>query len=172
MTYDGEDRDWLLALTRNAQASIDATTFMAVDASGQGFADGGLWTSDLGQRYREAQQRALDRGVTIRRIFMLDDPDQAHDPELLWMCEIQQKLGINVRILDPLTLPDLHRKSMFDFIVFDSVISYESTPATWAGTKPAIMSTRLVLSPQRVRERVGGFEDLWTAARELGGSGE
>jgi hypothetical protein len=170
ITYDGEDRDWLLALTRNAQMSIDATSFMAVDASGQGFHDGGLWTSDLGQRYLEAQQKALDRNVTIRRIFMLDDPDGANDPELLRMCEIQRKLGIRVRLLDPLTLPGLHHNWMFDFIVFDSVISYECTPAAWAkkGTKPAIVSTRLVLSPHRVAERVDGFRDLWDAAREPG----
>lgn len=169
ITYDGEDRDWLLALTRTAQVTIDATSFMAVDASGQGFTDG-LWTSDLGQRYLEAQQKALDRKVTIRRIFMLDDPEGASDPELLRMCELQRKLGIQVRVLDPHTLRGLHHNWMFDFIVFDSVISYESTPAAWSrkGVKPAIVSTRLVLTPQRVAERVGGFEDLWTGAHYPG----
>jgi len=167
ITYDGEDRDWLLALTRHAQATIDATSFMAVDASGQSF-NNGLWTSDLGQRYLEAQQKALDRRVTVRRIFMLDDPDGARDPELLRMCELQQNLGIQVRILDPLTLPGLHH-SMFDFIVFDSAISYETTPAAWAkkGTKPTIVSTRLVLDPNRVNERVDAFDDLWAAANEV-----
>ena len=173
ITYDGEDRDWLLALTRNVHASIDATSFTAVDASGQGFDDGELWTTDLGQRYLEAQQKALDRGVTIRRIFILDDPDGAADPGLLRMCEIQQTLGIQVRILDPLTLPGLHHNWMFDFVVFDSVVSYESTPAAWArkGSKPAIVSTRLVLSPKRLDERVDGFQDLWAAAREPHGRG-
>jgi transcriptional regulator with XRE-family HTH domain len=168
ITYDGEDRDWLLALTRNAQETIDAISFMAVNTSGQGFDGDGPWTSDLGQRYLEAQQKALDRGVKIRRIFMLDDPDGAHDPDVLRICAIQQELGIQVRLLDLLPLPGLHRNWMFDFIVFDSVISYESTPATWVekGIKPAIVSTRLVLSLQRVRERVEGFNDLWAAARE------
>jgi hypothetical protein len=168
ITYDGEDRDWLLALTRNAQATIDATSFMAVDASAQGFSNG-LWASNLGQSYLEEQQKALDRGVTIRRIFMLDVPEQAKDPELLQICEMQQELGILVRVLDPLTLPGVHGNRMFDYILFDSVISYESSIAAWArkGTKPPIVSTRLVLSPQRVHERVGGFEDLWVAAREL-----
>jgi hypothetical protein len=168
ITYDGEDRDWLLALTRNSERSIDAISFMAVDASDQTFDDGGLWASDLGQRYLEAQQKAMDRKVVIRRIFVLDDPEGARDPELLQMCELQQKLGILVRILDPLTLPGLHHNWMFDFIVFDSEVSYETTPAAWAkkGTKPAIVSTRLVLNPQRVTERLGGFEDLWAAAQE------
>jgi hypothetical protein len=169
ITYDGEDRDWLLALTRNAQATIDATSFMAVDASALGFSNGGLWASNLGQSYLEEQQKALDRGVTIRRIFMLDAPEQAQDPELLQICEMQQKLGILVRTLDPLTLPSVHGNRMFDFILFDSVISYESTIAAWTrkGTKPPIVSTRLVLSEQRVHERAGGFEELWAAAREL-----
>jgi hypothetical protein len=169
ITYDGEDRDWLLALTRNAQSTIDATSFTAVDASGHGIDDGELWTSDLGQRYLEAQQKSLDRGVTIRRIFILDDPDGANDPGLLRMCRIQQKLGVLVRILDPLTLPGLHHNWMFDFVVFDSVVSYESTPAAWArkGSKPAIVSTRLVLSPKRLGERVDGFQDLWELARSV-----
>lgn len=172
ITYDGEDRDWLLALTRHAQMSIDATSFMAVDASAQGFS-GGLWASNLGQSYLEEQQKALDRGVTIRRIFMLDVPEQAQDPELRQICEMQQKLGILVRILDPLTLPGLHGHRMLDFIVFDSVISYESTIAAWArkGTKPPIVSTRLVLSSHRVLERVGRFAELWATARELPPSG-
>ncbi len=167
ITYEGEDRDWLLSLTRNAHATIDATSFTRVDASAVGFNDGGLWGSDLGQRYLEAQQKALDRGVRIRRIFILDDPEAANDPQLLQMCEIQHQLGIMVRLLDPLTLPGLHHNWMFDFIVFDSVVSYESTPAAWAkkGSKPAIVSTRLVLSPQRVVERVEGFQDLWVSAR-------
>jgi hypothetical protein len=169
ITYDGEDRDWLLGLTRNVRVSIDATSFAAVDASGRGVDDGGLWASDLGQRYLEAQQKAVERGVVIRRIFVLDQPEGAEDEELLRMCEIQQKLGIQVRVLDPLTLPGIHRNWMFDFIVFDSAISYETTAAAWAkeGTKPAIVSTRLVLGPQRVAERVQGFRDLWAAAREV-----
>ncbi|HEY0638176.1 MAG TPA: hypothetical protein VGD67_11070 [Pseudonocardiaceae bacterium] len=167
VTYEGEDRDWLLSLTRNAQKAIDATSFMTVDASGQAF-DEGLWSTDLGQRYLEAQQKALDRGVTIRRIFMLDEPDGTRDPELMRMCRIQQQLGIQVRLLDPLTLPGLHRNWMFDFIVFDSMVSYETTPAAWAkkGTKPAIVSTRLVLSPKRLEERIVAYADLWNAAQE------
>jgi transcriptional regulator with XRE-family HTH domain len=167
ITYEGEDRDWLLALTRNVQETIDAISFLTVDTGGQGFDGGGSWMSDLGQRYLEAQQKALDRGVKIRRIFMFDDPDGANDPDVLRMCAIQQELGIQVRLLDPLTSSGL-RTWMFDFIVFDSVISYESNPAAWArqGSKPTIVSTRLVLSPNRVRERVEGFNDLWAAARE------
>jgi len=171
ITYDGEGRDSLLGLTRNAQATIDAVSFMAIDAGGQGLEGGGLWKSDFGQRYLEAQQKALERKVMIRRIFVLDDTGGAHDPERLRMCEIQRDLGILVRILDPPTLPCLRQNWMYDFIVFDSAISFESTPAVWAikGTKPAIARARLVLGPQRVADRLGDFAELWAAARELDG---
>ncbi|OLB65192.1 MAG: hypothetical protein AUI10_07890 [Actinobacteria bacterium 13_2_20CM_2_72_6] len=59
VAYDGEDRDWLLGLTRHAQSSIDATSLTAVDAGGSGFGEGGLWSSDLGQRYLEVQRDAV-----------------------------------------------------------------------------------------------------------------
>jgi hypothetical protein len=61
VAYDGEDRDWLLGLTRHAQSSIDTTSLMAVDASGGGFGEGGLWSSDLGRRYLEVQREAVQR---------------------------------------------------------------------------------------------------------------
>ena len=32
ITYDGEDRDWMLGLTREAQTSIDAISLSTVDA--------------------------------------------------------------------------------------------------------------------------------------------
>ena len=34
--------------------------------------DGGLWTSDLGQRYLELQREAITRKVRIRRIFVVE----------------------------------------------------------------------------------------------------
>ena len=52
IAYDGEDRDWLLGLTREAERSIDAISLSTVDAGVRGL-DGGLWTSDLGIRYLE-----------------------------------------------------------------------------------------------------------------------
>jgi hypothetical protein len=169
VTRDGEDHDWLLGLTSSARSSIDATSLAAVDAGGQGF-DDGLWLTDLGQRYLDAQRRAVERGVTIRRIFVMDRSDQASDPQLLRICEEHQLMGIRVRILDPMTLPGTRKTSMFDFIVFDAFVSYESTPAAWIqeGMRPSIVHTRLVVRPGRVEERIQRFEDLWVSARDLG----
>src|SRR5262245_16439147 len=54
VTYEGEDRDWMLGLTKVASISIDATSLTTVDAGGRDYVDGGLWSSDLGMLYLEA----------------------------------------------------------------------------------------------------------------------
>lgn len=169
ITYDGEDRDWMLGLTRNAKFTIDATSLTAVDAGSKGFDDGGLWWSDLGQRYLEAQRAAVQRGVTVRRVFVLDRPDRVGDPDLARICKLHQEMGILIRVLDPSTLPGTRKTSMFDFILFDDVLSYESTLAAWTdeGMRPVIVKTSLVRQHERVKERVQRFRDLWESAREL-----
>jgi len=57
---------------------------------------------------------------------------------------------------------------LFDFALFDSVISYETTPAAWArkGGRPAIISTRLVFTQRRLAERGNAFDSLWAAAED------
>ncbi len=168
--YEGEDRDWMLSLTRSVESSIDATSLTTVDAGGTGFVDGGLWASDLGQRYLDAQREAIHQGVQIRRVFILDKPDLANEQDFLGVCKLQQDMGVEVRILDSSAVPGLRRSSLFDFVLFDDVISYEVTPASRieGATKPTILTTRLELRPSRVRDRLQRFKDLWTSARELG----
>ena len=39
---------------------------------GRSFTDGGLWRSELGQTYLEEQDRAIQRGVRIQRVFVID----------------------------------------------------------------------------------------------------
>jgi hypothetical protein len=56
---------------------------------------------------------------------------------------------------------------IFDFIVFDESVSYETTPATTftAGkTRPVIVRTVLAPMPDRVRDLKSKFEQLWEAA--------
>lgn len=169
VTYDGEDRDWLLGLTHNADMTIDATSLTTVDAGTHGFIDNGLWVSELGQRYLEAQRDAVQRGVQIRRIFITDRPDLADATDLHRVCQLHRDLGINVRILDPPAIPGTRRTTLFDFILFDNVVSYEVTPASRIGNdaRPLVVSTRLILRPERVRERVQRFKDLWDSANDL-----
>jgi len=166
--YDGEDRDWILGLTMQCQKTIDATSLSTVDAGGNGF-DGGLWTSDLGQRYLEHQREAARRGVTIRRVFIMDRSEQASEEEFLRICRKQKDLGIEVKALNQSDIPDALKNLLFDFVIFDSVISYQVTPGSQVedSIKPTIVNTHLVLQPERVKERIRRFEDLWASAREL-----
>jgi hypothetical protein len=168
VSYDGEDRDWMLGLTTQSQHTIDATSLSTVDAGGSGF-DGGLWTSDLGHRYLELQREAIHRGVVIRRVFILDSSGQTRQEDFLRIYRQQRDLGIHTKVLDRSTIPPALKNLLFDFIVFDGVISYESTPAARVEDtmKPTIIKTNLALQPQRVRERMRRFEDLWVSAEEF-----
>jgi hypothetical protein len=169
VTYDGEDRDWLLGLARNARVTIDATSLTTVDAGGARFTDDGLWVSDLGQRYLEAQRDAIRRGVRVRRVFIVDQPDLAKDSGLLAECSRQKEIGIEVRILDPSSNPRLRKSSLFDFVLFDKEISYETTPASRmeGDHKPTIVNTRLVRRETRVRDLIHQFEELWNSSAEV-----
>lgn len=164
--YDGEDRDWLLGLTAEAQRSIDAISLSTVDAGMRGF-DGGLWTSDLGTRYLELQRDAMARHVAIRRIFVFENEDLARDETFLKITQMQRDVGIDVRMLDHQLIPEWLRPMIFDFIIFDRAVSYEMTPATsfsTGGIRPAIVRTVLVPKQDRIYELVGKFEQLWDAA--------
>lgn len=165
--YDGEDRDWMLGLTMRAKHTIDATSLSAVDAGGKGF-DGGLWTSDQGRRYLKLQREAISRGVAIRRVFIIDRPEQTSEADFLRICQQHQNLGIQVKVLDRSKIPDTSLFSLFDFIVFDGVLSYEATPAAPVeeNTRPTIIKTHLILQPERVKERMQRFEELWAFAQE------
>lgn len=166
IAYDGEDRDWLLDLTREAGHSIDAISIATVDGGMADFRDG-LWTSDLGARYLELQREAIARHVRIRRIFVLGNEELAHDEALLGIIQIQRDIGIEVRLLNYQILPGPMRSMIIDFIIFDGTVSYETTPArtvTADQTRAAVIRTLLVSMPARVRDLEDRFEQLWAAA--------
>jgi hypothetical protein len=166
--YDGEDREWLLGLATHVSSSIMATSLATVDAGGRGF-EGGLWMNDLGGRYLQIQRAAVQRGVAIRRIFVFDKPEFAADHDFIRIRHLQRDAGVQVRILDNSTVPEHLKNTIFDFVLFDEVISYETTPATRmeAAIKPAIVTTRLILKEERVNRLGQRFEELWAAAQEL-----
>jgi hypothetical protein len=165
-SYLGEDRDWLLALTRSARDSIDATSLQAVDAGGHTY-DDGFWDTDLGNRYLEYQKDAVGRHVKIRRVFVLDDAATAADEAFRRTCRRHAELDIEVRVLKPEAIPPTLQSSLFDFILFDGIISYQVTPATRLPnivTRPAIVNTTLVLRPDLLSQNKAHFEELWAAA--------
>jgi hypothetical protein len=167
IVYDGEDREWLLGLAEEAQHSIDAISLSTVDAGLRGF-DGGLWTSDLGTRYLELQREAIgSRKVSIRRIFVFETEDLARDETFLKITQMQRDVGVEVRMLDHQLIPEGLRAMIFDFIIFDGAVSYETTPATTfnAGRiRPAIVRTLIAPIPARVHDLENQFEQLWLAA--------
>jgi len=170
VVYEGEDRDWMLGLARAAEESIDATSLSTVDAGGRGFVDGGLWTSDLGQRYLDIQRERIEKaGVVIRRIFIMDRPDLLTDPDFRQVIGYHKELRVQVRVIDPSSIVGTPLSSLFDFVVFDGVVSYEAQPASriQPNSRPIIISTRLVLQEDRVRERRQKFEDLWNLGSEF-----
>jgi hypothetical protein len=159
---DGEDQDWLLALVQQAEATIDATSTMAVDGGGKNF-DDGFWVSSLGRKYLGAQRDAANRGVKIRRLFILNSLQQTEDPELQKICAMQTDAHILIRILAASEIPERCRGSLFDFILFDDLVSYEAIPASRIDptVKPCVDSTRLIGRERHVEARRALFEELW-----------
>lgn len=168
VTYNGEDRDWLLALTRSAQTSIDAVSMLAVDAGGESF-DSGFWGSDLGYRYLDLQHQAIQRGVQVRRLFVINRPELTDDPNMLNTCRSQADLGITVRLLYPSAASSAVQGYLFDFILFDDVLSYEVEPAFQVehDLNPLILHTRLVLSDEKMAEHRRKYESLWRSGSPL-----
>ncbi|MEU8656377.1 DUF6879 family protein [Actinoplanes philippinensis] len=158
--YEGEDRDWLLSLTHSAESTIDATSLSTVDG-------GGLWNTDLGQRYLDAQRDAVQRGVRIRRIFIQDRPGAGAESALDKICRQHADIGVEVRILHGPAAAELRRTSLFDFILFDDAISYELVTRPWIDDSipPIVVNTRLLLRTNRVTERSERFRELWEAAQ-------
>jgi hypothetical protein len=115
VTYYGEDRDWLLGLTRNATTSIDAISMTAVDHD--------LWQSEIGQRYLDAQRRAAGSGKRVRRIFVLDAPAMAEDPAIRRACAEQHAMHIDERLLDRAALPPPLRVQVRDHIIIDDTLA-------------------------------------------------
>jgi hypothetical protein len=165
IAYDGEDREWLIGLTQEAQHTIDAISLVIGDTEIRAF-DGGLWTTDLGTRYLTLQREAIDRRVSIRRIFVFENQDLARDEVFLKITQIQRDVGVDVRTLDRRLIPEWLQSRIFDFVVFDGAVSYEISAIGFksGGTIPTIVRTLLVPIPARVRDLENQFEQLWAAA--------
>ncbi len=168
-TYDGEDRDWLLTLTHNCARTLDATSLTTTDGGGRTRYGGGFWESDLGLHYLEKQADAIKRGVSVRRVFVLEHSRVTEDEAYQRMCDRQRNLGIDIRYLTPdMVSVNLHNK-LDDFIVFDNEISYESVPSLAPGdSRPVISTTHLVLNRTLVAKRVRQFAEIWDAALPCG----
>lgn len=166
IAYDGEDREWMLGLTREAESSIDAVSPSTVDAGVLGL-DAGLWTSDLGIRYLDDQRKAIARNVRVRRIFVVEDRAMVHDESFYRVTQMQRSAGVQVRMLDQRLIPDYLRSMVFGFIIFDGAVSYETAagaPFTKDQPWPGTLRTRLSSEPARVLDLEQRFDQLWERA--------
>ena len=95
---DGEDPNWLLGLTDCASRSIDATSMTSFTGPNN-YVDEDFWSSRLGQRYLDGQRRAIaDRGVRIRRVFLLTDKDAEDEERLRVLLAPHRHIGIETRV--------------------------------------------------------------------------
>jgi hypothetical protein len=96
---EGDERDWLLNLTRNTLRTLDAIS-RASHGAGDTMSDEGYWDTEIGTQYLELQRDAVRRGVAIRRIFVVPDERLAEHPDLLALARQHRAAGITVRILN------------------------------------------------------------------------
>jgi hypothetical protein len=164
VTYEGEDQEWLLNLTRSAERTIDAMSLPEVDKAGNIYHS--FWQSNLGRRYMDLQDQAIQRGVRVRRVFVTEEDEMAGDPVLQDICRLQAAIGIEVRLLDPATVDKKIRGQIFDFIMFDDELSYETTPEPGVRRNkfPGVRSNTLELHEDTVTDRIALYQSIWSAA--------
>jgi hypothetical protein len=166
VTCDGEDHDWILQLTQATMKTIDATSTTTVDGQGQNFT-GGFWTSEHGRAYLKAQVEAKTRGVTIRRLFIMQGDPDVNDEVFRSITQEQRGAGIEVRVLRYDQIPAIH-ESPTDFILFDEEVAYEAVPAS--NRQLGFFMTRLRTRADYTGACKERFELLWELA-ERGGPG-
>ncbi|KPM51177.1 hypothetical protein ACG83_37025 [Frankia sp. R43] len=150
--YPGEDRDWLLELTRCAKSQIRAISTAVVDGGGPRTFNRGFWFTQLGKSYLKEQQKAVQRQVSVRRIFVLQGTRAIAARELLQICHLHSQHGIEVRVLN------VQQAGMDDFILFDDEVSYETSTGVDG------LSTTLRSRRDHVEERSDQFSRLWELA--------
>jgi hypothetical protein len=151
----GENHDWMLSLTRAAEQSICATS-TSVDRE--------FWNSEPASRYLTAQREAVEeRGVTVRRVFLLASARELDD-RLLRLCEEQELLRIEVRVsVLPELPPHLQRGTTNDFIVYDEEVSFEIDQ----DLRDVNIRTRLIARQDHVQDRMKRFRELWEAGMSV-----
>ena len=171
VVYEGEQRDWLIGLTRVAATSIDAMSLVfrdGGDPNGSPILDNGLWFSEVGQRYLDAQADAVQhRSVAVRRIFLLDDPTLVEDPLVIDVMRQHFAMKVEVLAIPMDSVPELLRRSVYDLAIFDSAIYYRNRPAaTIRSTRgPTRSQTQLITRADQVSAEVRRYKELWDVDR-------
>jgi len=167
VTADHDGWGWTLTLASYAQQSVDATSYIARgDTELSRLWDDDGWTSEHARRYLQLQSSAIQRGVAIRRIFILETLELAQHRELRRICEEQSDKGIDVRVIDAERATGVASRHV-PLVIFDRAISLELTPGRFPTAAPGFVKSTLVLNPFQVHERFEMFERLWLGATKL-----
>lgn len=167
VAYEGEQRDWLIGLTRVAAGSIDAMSLVFRSDGPQGsppVVDNGLWLSEVGQRYLDAQADAIQhRSVVVRRIFMLDDAELIDDPIVRDLIRQHSDMKVQTLAIAVKDVPELLRIAIGDLAIFGGSIYYRNRPAatirTTRGTTRS--QTQLITRSGWVSGEARRFDELW-----------
>ena len=155
--WSGENDDWLLGLTECATSDIDAIS-SAVDLT--------FWKAEpaRARRYLDAQSDAIGRGVTVRRVFVVENAADVNSG-LEEICRSQQRRRIQTRVVVTSELPnDLKGGPINDCVLFDGELCYELTADRTQGNPTTTLNARV----PRLSERIKRFNELWDAGREAG----
>ncbi|WP_210589498.1 DUF6879 family protein [Streptomyces sp. GESEQ-35] len=147
-TCPGENNEWLVDLTMCVKKTLYATS-TSVDRD--------FWSSEPAKRYLTEQEKAKQRGVEIRRLFLVDEPDEVTD-SLRQLCERHRTFGIDARIAIQSEVEP--NAQLNDFIIFDGELCHETEPDVRG--RPA--RTTLRMTRHHVEERVSHFNRLWDAS--------
>jgi hypothetical protein len=150
--YKGEDREWLLTLTRTVKTEILATSSPEVD--------GNFWDTEFAAEYSDAQTEAVARDVKIRRVFMVSGR-QISDLALADLRRQQAQLNFEVRFVDTDKLTKNQLTRIDNFVVFDRQLYYHLQPPLKSDSGSTVVQTRLSRWADDVDAAVTRFEQWW-----------
>ncbi|MFF4830350.1 hypothetical protein [Streptomyces sp. NPDC001315] len=149
---EGENNDLLIALTPCARRSIHATS---------SFVDLAFWKTATAKQYLDVQREAIRRGVKVRRLFIVQLPEELDDlDEIL---EEQRNAGIETGVLVLSQLPPHIRVGeTLDVVILDGQLYFEIKTDVQQLNPNAKLDAR----EGNVNRRQARFDKLWDARLE------
>jgi len=142
----------LLNAVMQTSKSIEATSLVESDLP--------TWNTGSGARYFEENEKALGRGVKIRRTFLYSEMTD----NLSAMCDTQAKQGFQVYTLHENRLEPEHR---VDIVLFDESLLYKSINDN--NGKPLSNSFSIreadITSARRILDYINGISEKWDSAK-------
>ncbi|WP_051827829.1 hypothetical protein [Streptomyces bicolor] len=155
--WEGENNDTLIALTKCARRSIDATST---------FVDLAFWETATAQHYLGVQRDVIrEHGVKVRRLFIVQSfADRQANHKLKEILRDQQSNGIEAGVLALSELPrDIRRVGPTpEFIIYDGELCFEMT----TDVEQLYPNAKLDDREEILTRRMERFDLLWSARLE------